>query len=206
MSFWLALEAAASQAFWLTLEAAASGVQHALTPTPPAPTMSTTDGPGALVAKLPSRAAGDSASAAEHARLHVSTRGDAFVDSAGRVLSLRGVNLGGSSKMPVGPTGPTHIRDGFFEDTKSISFVGRPFPLEEADEHFNRMRAWGFNLIRLIITWEAVEHAGPGEYDAAYLAYIAELIERARQFSLAVYIDPHQVACLLPLLASFGGL
>jgi len=130
--------------------------------------------------------------AAEHARLHVSTRGSDFVDSAGRVLSLRGVNLGGSSKMPAGATGPTHVRDGFFESMRSVSFVGRPFPLVEANEHFNRMRAWGFNLIRLIITWEAVEHAGPGEYDEAYLEYLAALIERARAYGLAVYIDPHQ--------------
>lgn len=138
-------------------------------------------------------ASGESiAAATEHAALHVSARGSDFVDSAGRVLSLRGVNLGGSSKVPAGPAGPTHVADGFFETMRSVSFVGRPFPLEEAPAHFNRMRAWGFNLIRLTITWEAVEHAGPGEYDEDFLAYLAALIGLAREFGLAVYIDPHQ--------------
>jgi hypothetical protein len=73
---------------------------------------------------------------------------------------LRGVNVSGSTKLPARPNIPSHVSDGFF-DTKNVSFVGRPFPLAEADEHFARLRRWGFNFLRFIVTWEAIEHAGP---------------------------------------------
>jgi hypothetical protein len=114
-----------------------------------------------------------------------------FKDEAGRTLMLRGVNLGGSSKVPSIPNGATHIRQGFF-DHRGASFVGRPFPLEEADEHFSRLQAWGLRFLRLLVPWEAVEHAGPGQYDDDYLAYLREIVARAREHGLQLFIDPHQ--------------
>jgi hypothetical protein len=122
----------------------------------------------------------------------VRARGSDFVDAQGRVLTLRGINLAGSSKMPSRPNGRTDLASGFFESMRSVSFVDRPFPLADADAHFARLRAWGFTLIRLLVTWEAVEHAGPGEYDRAYLDYLAKLVERAGRYGLHVWIDPHQ--------------
>jgi hypothetical protein len=114
-----------------------------------------------------------------------------FVDEHGRTLILRGVNLGGSSKVPRTPDGATHLRDNFF-DHRGVSFVGRPFPLAEADEHFLRLRAWGFTFLRFVVPWEAIEHAGPGEYDEEYLAYIRAVVDRAAHFGIDVFIDPHQ--------------
>ena len=117
--------------------------------------------------------------------------GQVFKDEAGRTFMLRGVNLGGSSKVPFRPDGATHIREGFF-DHRECSFVGRPFPLEEADEHLRRLQAWGFNFLRLLVTWEAIEHEGPGCYDEAYLDYIQQVAEKAGEYGFYLLIDPHQ--------------
>lgn len=111
-------------------------------------------------------------------------------DGKGRTLLLRGVNLGGSSKVPY-PNGGTHIREGFF-DHRNVSFVGRPFPLEEARRHLERLREWGLTFLRLIITWEAIEHAGPGIYDVEYLDYITEVARLAGEMGFTLFIDPHQ--------------
>ncbi len=117
--------------------------------------------------------------------------GPCFKDESGRTLLLRGVNLGGSSKVPYTPNGATYIREGFF-DHRQVSFVGRPFPLEEADEHFARLRKWVLTFLRFLVTWEAVEHAGPGAYDLEYLDYLHAVIEKAAQHGIRLFIDPHQ--------------
>jgi hypothetical protein len=70
--------------------------------------------------------------------------------------------------------------------------VGRPFPLEEADERFAQLSRWGFTFIRFLITWEALEHQGPGQYDEAYLAYLRKILISAEKAGISVFIDPHQ--------------
>lgn len=117
--------------------------------------------------------------------------GTAFRDVAGRHVILRGVNMGGDSKLPTTPNGQTHLPTDF-ADHRTVSFVGRPAPLEEVDSHFARLAHWGFNCLRLLTTWEAVEHAGPGQYDEAYLDYFAEVCRRAGKHGLRVFIDFHQ--------------
>ena len=113
-----------------------------------------------------------------------------FVDQAGRRILLRGVNLGGDCKVPYPDGGTNHPTD--FSNHRDVSFIGRPFPLAETDDHFSRLRAWGFNCIRLLTTWEAVEHRGPGEFDSDYLDYYAELCRRAGEYGLYVFVDFHQ--------------
>ena len=117
--------------------------------------------------------------------------GEWFVDDKGRKVLLRGVNLSGSSKIPTRPNGATHLKTDF-HDHKEVSFVGRPFPLEEADEHLRRIKHWGFNGVRFLVTWEAIEHAGPGEYDKEYLDYVEEVLKIIDSYGLHVIIDPHQ--------------
>ncbi|HOO73388.1 MAG TPA: cellulase family glycosylhydrolase [Spirochaetota bacterium] len=117
--------------------------------------------------------------------------GTRFADDFGRTVLLRGVNLGGDSKVPAAPDGSTHLPTDF-SGHREVSFVGRPFPLDEAEEHFARLRGWGFNVVRLLTTWEAVEHAGPGAYDRNYLDYLSRICECAGNFGLYVFIDFHQ--------------
>ena len=114
-----------------------------------------------------------------------------FCDEAGRRVLLRGVNLGGSNKVPTTPNGATHLPDSL-DHTTDTSFIGRPFSLEDADEHFTRLRAWGFNVLRMVTTWEAIEHAGPGHYDTDYLDWYTDIIRRAGDYGFYVFIDPHQ--------------
>ncbi|MDF0541399.1 cellulase family glycosylhydrolase [Sphingobium sp. H39-3-25] len=113
-----------------------------------------------------------------------------FLDTAGRSIILRGVNLGGDCKVPFPYGGTNYPSD--FSDHREVSFIGRPFPLEEADAHLGRLRHWGFNVVRLLTTWEAVEHAGPGIYDEAYLDYLVEVCRRAGEHGLYVFVDFHQ--------------
>jgi len=86
---------------------------------------------------------------------------------------------------------PSHVKEGFYEH-RQLSFVGRPFPLEEADEHYSRLRSWGYNCLRFLITWEAIEHEGPGKYDEEYLDYLYQVVARAGEYGFYVFIDPHQ--------------
>jgi hypothetical protein len=119
------------------------------------------------------------------------TDGERFIDESGRTVLLRGVNLGGSTKMPAFPDQRTHVRDGFY-DYRNVSFVGKPFPLDEAEEHFRRLKRWGLTFFRFLITWEAIEGKGPGIYDREYLSYLRELITLAGHFDLHLFLDPHQ--------------
>ncbi|KAI8818413.1 glycoside hydrolase superfamily [Fimicolochytrium jonesii] len=114
-----------------------------------------------------------------------------FRDQHGRVLQLRGVNASGNSKLPTSPPGSTHLSEGFFEH-RNVSFIGRPFPLDEADQHFSRLRSWGLTFVRLCVTWEALEHSGPGAYDEEFIDYLIELLAVAEKYGIHCFIDPHQ--------------
>ena len=77
-----------------------------------------------------------------------------------RVITLRGVNLGSDAKNPTRPHLPSHISKGLF-DADDVSFIGAPFALADADQHLGRIKGYGFNIVRFVFCWEALEHAGP---------------------------------------------
>jgi hypothetical protein len=114
-----------------------------------------------------------------------------FKDDTDRTVFLRGVNLSGSTKVPSRPDGATYRTEGFFNH-RDVSFVGKPFPLDKADLHYQRLRSWGFNCLRFLITWEAVEHQGPGIYDEEYLDYLFQVVKKAGEHGFYVIVDPHQ--------------
>lgn len=114
-------------------------------------------------------------------------------DDHNRAVIFRGVNMSGASKVPFDPDGSTQNQNSL-EATSAVTFVGRPFPEEEADSHFMRLKSCGIDLIRWVITWESVEHAGPDEYDEDYLAYLRRLLKKAEEYQIFVFIDPHQDA------------
>ena len=109
-----------------------------------------------------------------------------------RRIRFRGINL--PAKTPSHPANLKNTKspDGLFETKRTVSFVDRPFPLKDAKDHFQRLSNFGYNLIRLTVTWEAVMHQGPELIDEAYLTYLNRLVDLAGEFGIYVLIDPHQ--------------
>lgn len=119
--------------------------------------------------------------------------GHLFRDPLNREVTLRGINIAGDAKYPRTPNVPSYSPDHFF-DADNVSFVGRPFSLEDAPKHFTRLRNWGYNTIRYIFTWEAIEHAGPGKYDDEWIDFTIEVLRIAKQYGFYIFLDPHQDA------------
>jgi hypothetical protein len=113
----------------------------------------------------------------------------------GRVVMIRAINLSGESKRPAGCLSQT---DCLNLDTEDVTFIGRPFPLSTAEEvhaakvHLARIRSWGFNALRFIVSWEAIEGRGPRMYDHEYLNYVRSVVKLCGTFGLGVIIDFHQ--------------
>ncbi|MFI7107093.1 glycoside hydrolase family 5 protein [Nonomuraea sp. NPDC050227] len=119
--------------------------------------------PGATTAQPPPRTPGLTLSADRR-----------IVDADGNEVLLRGVNV-------------NQLEDYFqqFQD-KAVTR-----PLTEAD--FAGMARMGFNVVRLALSWSALEPR-PGHYDPAYLAKISWAVETAARHGLRTVIDMHQDA------------
>lgn len=89
-----------------------------------------------------------------------------FLDPHGRVVILRGINLAGDSKVP--PFRP-------IDDPSALD------PLPDL----------GFNVVRLVVSWEAVEPR-PGLYDHAYLGRMKAIATECAARGLYVVVDIHQ--------------
>ena len=89
-------------------------------------------------------------------------------DDDGRVVILRGMNIMSSAKGH-----PERLPD-----------------LEEEDVE-RYARQWGFNVVRYLIFWDAVEPS-PGEYDAAYFDKTEERLDWFADHGVHVILDMHQ--------------
>lgn len=117
--------------------------------------------------------------------------GRIFRDPQNREVTLHGINCAADAKFPAKPDQPSHIPDNFF-DGDNVSFVNRPFSLEDSATHFSRLRSWGYNTIRYVFTWEAIEHAGPGKYDEDWIDHTICLLRKAKEYGFYIFMDPHQ--------------
>lgn len=114
-----------------------------------------------------------------------------FRDGHGRQVTLRGINMAGDAKYPSKPDQPSHIPLDFFEGDQ-VDFHARPFPVEDAHLHFSRLKRWGYNTIRYVFTWEAIEAAGPGKYDEEWIQHTIEILRLGRTYGFYIFMDPHQ--------------
>lgn len=114
-----------------------------------------------------------------------------FRDSSGRQVILRGINVAGDAKFPSSPNVPSYVEEKFF-DGDNVKFHARPFTKDEANVHFSRLRRHGYNTIRYVFTWEAIEAAGPGIYDEEWIQHTIEVLRVAKVYGFHVFMDPHQ--------------
>lgn len=96
-------------------------------------------------------------------------------DGEGRVVFLRGINYSHLSKTP-------------------------PFTSWMRAEHFDRIASLGFNCVRLLLIWEALEPT-EGTYDESYLRRMEEVVGWCQARGLWVLLDMHQDLWARP----FGG-
>lgn len=130
--------------------------------------------------------------------LEADMKGDFYDPKTKRKVVLKGINVDSQMKLPVTPYIPSYEGDStdpnnFFFDGDNVSFVGRPFPLQEAHMHFQRIKDWGYTTIRYLITWEAMEHAGPGKYDKEFVEYTLQMLKIIGNIGgLYVFLEFHQ--------------
>jgi len=125
------------------------------------------------------------------APLRLRIDGRTFRDKHNREVTLHGINVAGDAKFPARPDQNSHVKEEFFNGD-NVSFVGRPFSVDEAHTHFSRLKRWGYNTIRYIFTWEAIEAAGPGKYDEEWIEHTINVLRLAKDYGFYIFMDPHQ--------------
>jgi len=75
--------------------------------------------------------------------------------------------------------------------SQSCKFPGTQFLPWQSEEEVKIMRSWGFNCVRLLLTWEALEPE-PGRYDEAYLDRVAQFVDWCAESGIHVVLDMHQ--------------
>ena len=94
-----------------------------------------------------------------------------LVDDRGRTLLLRGPNLTNSNKTP--------------------DAEGTFIPDWIDGEVFSDIAARGFNSVRFLLVWEAIEPE-PGLYDETYLDRVEEIVHLAEESGISMILDMHQ--------------
>src|SRR6476659_1777395 len=106
----------------------------------------------------------------------VDADGPTLRDARGRTLVLRGVNARVAG-----------VFDVTFDDGRAPREAIPGFDASDVAD----LRASGFNLLRLPVSWSGIEPR-PGEIDAAYLDRIAAVVELCRGSGVYVLIDLHE--------------
>ncbi|MHA6483509.1 cellulase family glycosylhydrolase [Paenibacillus sp. strain BS8-2] len=96
----------------------------------------------------------------------IQTIKERFVDAEGRQVILHGMNMVCKNKA-----------DGYIGNW--------------TEQDFLKLKQWGMNVIRLGMSWDALEPT-PGHYDDAYIERTRAIIQLAEQHDIYVFLDMHQ--------------
>jgi hypothetical protein len=114
-----------------------------------------------------------------------------FRDSLGRYVLFRGVNFGSRSKLPPYlPIAPL--------DVHNIDQLDLKKEIELVKSELDLLRHLGFNIIRLLISWKAIEpRPNPNLEELLpegrrYLSMVKEIIDELYKRDLYVFLDFHQ--------------
>ncbi len=117
--------------------------------------------------------------------------GSWFRDDAKRYVLFRGVNFGSRSKLPPYlPIAPLEISD--------ISKLDLKKEIESVKSELDLLKNLGFNIIRLLISWKAIEPRPNPNLDELlpegrqYLSYMKEIIDELHLRNIYVILDFHQ--------------
>lgn len=104
--------------------------------------------------------------------LKISTQGKYFVDSEGRQRIFNGMNLCDKGNNKNGQ-------------------IKREYEVPFDESVISKLAEDGFNIIRLGMTWEAVEPQ-PNQYDEEYLDKVQAVADLCEKYGIYFYLDMHQ--------------
>jgi uncharacterized membrane protein HdeD (DUF308 family) len=114
-----------------------------------------------------------------------------FRDEYKRYVLFRGVNFGSRSKMPPYlPIAPLDVHE--------LSQLDLKKEIESVKSGLDLMKSLGFNIIRLLVSWKAIEPRPNPNLDELlpegkkYLEYMKEIIDELYARNLFVILDFHQ--------------
>ncbi|MFZ0695545.1 MAG: cellulase family glycosylhydrolase [Nitrososphaeraceae archaeon] len=114
-----------------------------------------------------------------------------FKDSLGRYVLFRGVNFGARSKLPPYlPIAPLDVRN--------IDQLDLKKEIELVKPELDLLRHLGFNIVRLLISWKAIEPKPNPNLEELlpegkhYLSMVKEIIDELYKRDLYVFLDFHQ--------------
>jgi hypothetical protein len=114
-----------------------------------------------------------------------------FNDDQGRYLLFRGVNFASRTKLaPYLPIAPL--------ETKNLSQLNLKEEIKSVEPELDRLKDLGFNIVRLLISWKAIEPRPNTNVDELlpegkqYLTCVKEIIDELYARNLYVFLDFHQ--------------
>jgi cellulase (glycosyl hydrolase family 5)/short repeat uncharacterized protein DUF308 len=117
--------------------------------------------------------------------------GSWFRDEHGRYILFRGVNFAGRSKLPPYlPISPLEVKDLSGLDLKKEIQLAKP--------ELDLLKNLGFNIVRLLISWKALEPRPNSNLNELlpegkeYLSYMRQIIDEIYSRNIYVILDFHQ--------------